>query len=42
MSTHYLMQVQGQLEVCDLDHCDFFQVKIEEYENYDEYEKIYL
>ena len=36
---HYLMQVQGQLEVCDLDHCDFFQVKIEEYENYEEYEK---
>ena len=36
---HYLMQVQGQLEVCDLDHCDFFQVKIEEYENFEEYEK---
>ena len=36
---HYLMQVQGQLEVCGLDHCDFFQVKIEEYENYDEYVK---
>ena len=26
------MQVQGQLEVCDLDECDFFQVKIEDYE----------
>lgn len=36
---HYLMQVQGQLEVCDLDECDFFQVKIEEYENYEEYTK---
>ncbi len=36
---HYLMQVQGQLEVCDLDECDFFQVKIEEYENYEEYKK---
>ena len=36
---HYLMQVQGQLEVCDLDHCDFFQVKIEDYENYEEYKK---
>tara|TARA_Y100000389_G_C17154373_1_gene361149 strand:+ start:83 stop:619 length:537 start_codon:yes stop_codon:yes gene_type:complete len=33
------MQVQGQLEVCDLDHCDFFQVKIEDYENYDDYVK---
>ena len=21
--SHYLMQVQGQLEVCDLDECDF-------------------
>jgi putative phage-type endonuclease len=36
---HYLMQVQGQLEVCDLDHCDFFQVKIEDYDNYEDYEK---
>ena len=34
---HYLMQVQGQLEVCDLDECDFFQVKIEEYDSFDEY-----
>ena len=34
---HYWMQMQGQLEVCDLDECDFLQVKIEEYENYDEY-----
>ena len=33
------MQVQGQLEVFDLDECDFFQVKIEEYENYEEYKK---
>ena len=36
---HYLMQVQGQLEVCDLDECDFFQVKIEDYENYEEYKQ---
>lgn len=36
---HYLMQVQGQLEVCDLDECDFFQVKIEDYDNYEEYKK---
>ena len=34
---HFLMQVQGQLEVCDLDECDFFQVKIEEYEDYEDY-----
>jgi putative phage-type endonuclease len=39
---HYLMQVQGQLEVCDLDHCDFFQVKIEDYEDYDDYSKDYF
>ena len=31
------MQVLGQLEVCDLDECDFFQVKIEEYDNYEDY-----
>ena len=36
---HYKMQVQGQLEVCDLDECDFFQVKIEEYKDYTEYSK---
>jgi putative phage-type endonuclease len=34
---HYWMQMQGQLEVCDLDECDFFQVKLEEYESYEEY-----
>ena len=36
---HYMMQVQGQLEVCDLDHCDFFQVKLEDYEDYEDYQK---
>ena len=34
---HYWMQIQGQLEVCDLDECDFFQVKLEEYESFEEY-----
>jgi putative phage-type endonuclease len=34
---HYWMQMQGQMEVCDLDECDFLQVKLEEYENFDEY-----
>lgn len=36
---HYLMQVQGQLEVCDLDECDFFQVKIEDYADFNEYKE---
>jgi len=36
---HYWMQMQGQLEVCDLEECDFLQVKIEEYFNVTEYEK---
>jgi putative phage-type endonuclease len=36
---HYWMQMQGQLEVCDLEECDFFQVKLEEYGNVNEYEK---
>ena len=30
--------MQGQLEVCDLDECDFFQVKLEEYDDVTEYE----
>ena len=34
---HYWMQMQGQLETCDLEECDFFQVKFLEYNNYDEY-----
>ena len=34
---HYWMQMQGQLEVCDLDECDFLQVKFEEYESFEEY-----
>jgi putative phage-type endonuclease len=36
---HYWMQMQGQLEVCDLEECDFFQVKLEEYFDINEYEK---
>ena len=36
---HYWMQMQGQLEVCDLEECDFLQVKIEEYSDVTEYEK---
>ena len=31
--------MQGQLEVCDLEECDFLQVKIEEYNDIIEYEK---
>jgi putative phage-type endonuclease len=34
---HYWMQMQGQLETCDLEECDFFQVKLLEYSNYEEY-----
>jgi putative phage-type endonuclease len=33
----YWMQMQGQMEVCDLDECDFFQVKLEEYESFEDY-----
>jgi len=28
---HYGMQMQGQLEACDLEECDFLQVKLDEY-----------
>ena len=34
---NYMMQMQGQLEVCKLNECDFFQVKLEEYDNFDDY-----
>ena len=36
---HYWMQMQGQLETCDLEECDFFQLKLEEYSTRDEYQK---
>ena len=40
---HYWMQMQGQLESCDLEECDFLQVKITEYLNETDYnEDIYL
>ena len=34
---NYMMQMQGQLEVCKLNECDFFQVKLEEYDNFEDY-----
>jgi len=35
---HYWMQMQGQLETCDLEECDFLQVKLEEYSSEEEYQ----
>jgi putative phage-type endonuclease len=34
---HYWVQIQGQLEVCDLDFCDFLECKITEYDSMEEY-----
>ena len=34
---YYWAQMQGQLEVCNLDVCDFLECKLEEYKNEDEY-----
>ncbi len=34
---YYWCQVQGQLEVCELDRCDFLECKIEEYSLEDDY-----
>ena len=35
---HYWIQMQGQLETCDLEECDFLQVKLEEYSSEEEYQ----
>ena len=35
----YWVQMQGQMEVADLDYCDFLECTITEYENEDEYYK---
>ena len=34
---YYFCQVQQQLECCDLDQCDFWQCKIQEYDSREEY-----
>ncbi len=34
---HYWIQMQGQLETCDLEECDFLQVKLLEYNSEKEY-----
>ena len=34
---YYWIQVQLQLECCDLEECDFWQCKIEEYSSYNEF-----
>lgn len=34
---YYWAQVQIQLEVCELDECDFWQCRLEEYKNRDEF-----
>ena len=36
---HYFYQMQGQLEVCNLDECEFLQVKIHEYNSTDAYKE---
>ena len=36
---HYWYQMQGQLECCNLKECDFLQVKLLEYRNFEEYSK---
>ena len=35
--SYYYPQVQAQLQCCDLDECDFWQTKIEEYTNREEF-----
>ena len=34
---HYWYQMQGQLECCDLEECDFLQVKLQEYKDFEDY-----
>ena len=36
---HYWYQMQGQLECCDLEECDFLQVKLQEYDSFEDYSK---
>lgn len=34
---HYWIQMQGQMETCDLEECDFLQVKLMEYDSVEDY-----
>ena len=36
---HYWYQMQGQLECCNLEECDFLQVKLQEYKNFEDYSR---
>ena len=36
--TYYYSQMQAQLQVCDLDRCDFFECNIDEYRNEEDYD----
>jgi len=36
-TNYYWAQMQGQLEVCDLERCDFLECKLEEYKDLDSY-----
>lgn len=38
-TTYYWAQMQGQMEICDLERCDFLECKIEEYEDEETYLK---
>ena len=37
----YYIQMQGQMEVCGLDECDFFECLIDEYMDFDEWIEVY-
>ena len=38
-TSYYWAQMQGQMEICDLERCDFLECKIEEYSDEEEYLK---
>ena len=35
---HYELQIQGQLEVCNLQFCDFLECDFQEYKNFEEFD----
>lgn len=37
----YYYQIQGQLDVCGLEECDYFECEFAKYTNYEEYAKMY-
>lgn len=38
----YYYQIQGQLDVCNLDHCDYFECEFQKFQSYEDYSDAFM